>query len=84
LRENICCSEKGRPKKKRKEVIDVNMKVRGLKRSDVVNRTLWKLGLQKPIYLCMQGQQTGIQANNDWSKMKKYSYTFFLHLIPEF
>jgi len=27
--------------------------------------------LQKPAYSCMRGQQTGLQANDDWSKMKK-------------
>jgi len=48
----IDCSKKGRPKK-RKEVIDVDMKVRGLKRSDAVDRTLWELGCRnRPTPAC--------------------------------
>jgi len=62
--------KKGRPKKRWKEIIDVDMKVKGLKRSDAVDGTLWDL-VQKPAYLCMRGQQTEIQANDDWNKMKK-------------
>jgi len=38
------CSKKRKPKKRWKEVIDVAMKVRGLKTSDAVDRTLWRLG----------------------------------------
>jgi len=40
----IDCSKKGRPKKRWKEEIDVDMKVTGIKRSDAVDRTHWKLG----------------------------------------
>jgi len=40
----IDCSKKGRPNKRWKEAIDVDMKVRKLKRSDAVDRTLWRLG----------------------------------------
>jgi len=37
------CSKKGRPKKSWKEIIDVVMKVKGLKRLDAMDRTHWKL-----------------------------------------
>jgi len=37
----VDCLKRGRPKKRSKEVIDMDMKVRGLKRSDAAN---WRLG----------------------------------------
>jgi len=47
------CSKKGRPKKRWKVVIDVDMKIRGLKRSDAVDRTLWRLGCRnRSIFAC--------------------------------
>ena len=37
-------SKKGRPKKRRKEVLERDMTIRGLKRSDAQDRKKWKLG----------------------------------------
>jgi len=49
----IDCSKKGRPKKRWKEVIHVDMKVRGLKRTGAVGRTLWRLGCRnRPTSVC--------------------------------
>jgi len=55
----------------------VDMKVRGLKRSDVLDRTFWRLGcrLQKPAYPCMWGQQTGLQANDGAKWRKRETFT---------
>jgi len=54
----IDCSKKGRPKKRWKEVTDVDMKVRGLKRSDTVrDSNALETWLQKPAYPCMRRQQ---------------------------
>jgi len=45
--------------------------IRGLlRRLDVVDRTHWTLGCRNRLH-CMRGQQTGLQVNDDWSKMKK-------------
>jgi len=66
------CSKKDRSKNRRKEVIDVDMKIRGLKRSEWCSESnALETWLQKPAYPCIRGQQTGLQANDDWSKMKK-------------
>jgi len=49
----IDCSKKGSQKKRWKEAIDVDMKVRELKRSDAVDRTLWRLGCRnRPTVAC--------------------------------
>jgi len=49
----IDCLKKGRPKNRWKEVIDVNMKVRGIKRLDAVDRTHWRLGFRnRPTLAC--------------------------------
>jgi len=56
----IDCSKKDRPKNRWKEVIDVDMKVRGLKRSDTVDRTLWRLGCRnRPTLTC--GDKPGFE-----------------------
>jgi len=47
----IDCLKKGRPKKRWQEVIDVDMKVRGRKRSDVVDRMLGNLAAETGLSL---------------------------------
>jgi len=59
----IDCLKKARPKRWR-EVIDVDMKVRGLFRCHGSNAL--ETWLQKPAYY-MRRQQTGLQASDNWS-----------------
>jgi len=58
----IDCSKKDRSKKMGKKETDVDMKVRGLKRSNAMDRTLWRLGCRNRLTpaICMLRQQTGL------------------------
>jgi len=73
----IDCSKKGRPKKRWKEVIDVNMKVRGLKRSNAVDRTFWSLGCRNRLTPACGDNKPGSKQMMT-GKMKKNE---FLHKI---
>jgi len=47
------------------------MKVIRLKRSDAVDQMHWRFGCRNRPTPEMRGQQTGLHANDDCSKMKK-------------